>query len=130
MRNLRHACDNLEIIYSDLRLLADLVITSFPKRWDYTHERHSLLDGIRKRVEYLNVDRGLHPDRLVTEILNACAEFQPTLNIEERSFTWTDAFDDEILSVVSKTRCFQSQHRDWDCLFNHLQIYIIVFNGC
>lgn len=85
---------------SDSSLPSDLVITSYPERWDCAYERDSLLDAIRERVEYLNVDREIESDRLVTEILKASAEFQPTLTVKEQRFTWTDAFDDEILSVV------------------------------
>lgn len=89
-------------IHSDFRLAADLVITAFPERWDSTDQRDTLLDAIRERVEYLDVDRGVQPNRLVTEILTACAEFQPALAIREQRYTWTDAFDDEILLVVSR----------------------------
>lgn len=85
-----------------MRLSADLIITSFPDRWDCTFQRKALLDSIRERVEYLITDREAQPNRLVAEILNACAEFRPTLDAKEQSFTWIDAFDDEILSVVSR----------------------------
>ncbi|KAJ0119736.1 hypothetical protein J7T55_013939 [Diaporthe amygdali] len=77
----------------------NLVITAFPERWGTDH-RNALLDAIRERVEYLDVDREVQPNRLVTEILNACAEFKPTLDVGEQRHTWTDAFDDEILSVI------------------------------
>lgn len=97
--------------YSDSWFFADLVITSFPERWDRTYQRNSLTNVIRERVEYLNVDREVEPNRLVTEILIACAEFQPTLNVGEHGFTWADAFDDEILSVVSQAIPDSSQPR-------------------
>ncbi|KAK2597778.1 hypothetical protein N8I77_012542 [Diaporthe amygdali] len=77
----------------------NLVITAFPERWDCTDQRHALLDAIEKRVEYLDIDDEVRPNRLVTEILNACAEFQPTLVVKDQTYTWMDAFNDEILSV-------------------------------
>lgn len=93
--------DSHEGIKFDLRLPADLVITSFPERWDCTKERDTLLKSIRKRVEHLDVDIDIQPNRLITEILQACAEFQPTLTVRKQRFTWTEAFEDEILSLVS-----------------------------
>lgn len=95
-----------------MTLPADLVITSFPDRWDCTYERDSLLDVMRKRIEYLDVDHKVQPNRLVIEIMNACAGFQPTAGLEGLSFTWTDAFDDEILSVVSQVIWLQSYNQD------------------
>lgn len=106
------AGESHERISSDFKLPADLVITSFPERWDRTYERDTLLDAIRERVEYHNIDCEVQPNRLVVEILNACAEFQPTLTLKEHRFTWTDAFDDEILSVVRQKSLSPSHNGD------------------
>lgn len=106
----RSVCDRSVMTFTHSRLPADLVITSYPERWDCTYQRDSLLGAIRKRVEYLNIDHELDSDKLVSEILNVCAEFQPTLAIGDQIFTWTDAFDDEILSVVSQISSFEFQN--------------------
>lgn len=111
--------------FPDLRFPPDLVITSFPERWDCTSQRETLLDTIRRRVEYLNVD--VHPNVLVTEILTACAEFQPTLTVGKQSFTWLEAFDDEILSVVSQLGPYPSTKKlEWSTQQHHFAEWLTI----
>lgn len=122
-------CNTYQMIDFNLCLPVDLVITSYPERWDCAYKRDSLLDAIRKSVEYLNVDAEVQPDRLVAEILNACAEFQATVDIGEQSFKWTDAFDDEILFVVSRTSPGLHYNQSRMCVFRNSLVNVMAPNG-